>query len=67
MMKKPKLPDDGNFLPPARCSICGQEIKNYEEYEASKRARYGNVYAHTGCLRRKGGDRRDTAGERPGG
>jgi hypothetical protein len=67
MMNKPKLPDDGNLLPPARCSICGQEVKLGEEYEASKRARYGNVYAHTDCLRRKGADSHDTAGERPGG
>lgn len=67
MMKKPKLPDEGNLLPAARCTICGKEVKPYEEYEASKRAKYGNVYAHTNCLRRKGDDSRDTTGERPGG
>lgn len=67
MMNKPKLPDDGNLLPPARCTICGGEIKSYEEYEASKRAKHGTVYVHTNCLRRKGDDSRDTAGERTGG
>lgn len=50
MMNKPKLPE----FAIARCTVCGKEVKSYEEYEASKRAKYGTVYAHTDCLRRKG-------------
>lgn len=61
MMDKPKLPE----ISPARCCICGGEIKNYEEYEASRRAKYGNVYAHTDCLRRKG-DSHDSNGKGTG-
>ena len=63
-MGKPKLPDHDDL---ARFTICGKVVKSYEEYEASKRAKYGNVYAHTDCLRRKGDDSHDTAGERTGG
>lgn len=55
--------------PGACCSVCGQEIAHLRGCEISKqKGKNGRtVYAHTDCLKRKGGDRRDTAGERSGG
>lgn len=47
---KPKLPDiewGGSLI----CPICGEEIKEWQDYEVSQRSKYINVYAHSFCVR----------------
>lgn len=54
---KPKLPDTmyGGVL---ICPICGEEIKEWQDYEVSQRSKYTNVYVHSICVRNQ--MRRDT-------
>lgn len=46
---RPKLPEYP--APSPICPVCGKEVRESQEYEASKRSKYITVYAHSACLR----------------
>lgn len=47
---RPKLPEYPN--PSPRCPVCGEEVREGQAYEVSKRSKYITVYAHSACLRK---------------
>lgn len=53
-----------------RCSICGEEIHTWQDYEVSQCKGGGKAFAHTDCIKKRKErekNERETANRGPGG
>lgn len=60
MSKKPKLPE----WPIPTCDLCGEDVYEWDDYEAIKTKGQKTRYIHTDCYRKEVQQSHEQAGER---